>query len=104
MRKVLGTTATAVLALAKAVAIPAGTVAASAGPAVVPFASQAPDDPAGTAAAGVPPACTSPSPMHTYAYYHCFGPNEVRAAHGLPPLTSTSQEGAGQTIVLVDSY
>ena len=31
-------------------------------------------------------------------------PNDIRAFYGLGPLTANTTDGAGQTIVLVDSY
>lgn len=96
------------MALAAVAAAPLGVpsvaAAAAAGPAVVPFAAEAPDNPAAPAAPGAAPACVSPAPVKTYAYYHCYGPDQVRAAHGLPALSPTSSEGSGQTIVLVDAY
>jgi len=104
MRRKLAVAFGSALALATAIGAPTVGAAAAAGPAVVPFSVQAPDDPAGSAGTGQPPACVSPDPVHTYAYYHCFTPDQVRAAHGLPPLTASSTEGAGQTVVLVDSY
>jgi subtilase family serine protease len=73
---------------------------------VVSLAIQAPDTPtepvSGTAA------CTTPAPVHTYAYYHCYAPSDIRAAYdvnGVAPLSSgEGNMGQGQTIVLVDSY
>ena len=35
---------------------------------------------------------------------HCYTPNDIRAFYGLGPLTANTTDGAGQTIVLVDSY
>lgn len=59
---------------------------------------------AASAAAG-PTACVRPAPDYRVSTtIHCHTPNEVRAWYGLPPLTPDSTEGAGQTIVLVDSY
>jgi subtilase family serine protease len=54
------------------------------------------------------PACTSPAPVHTYAWLHCYTPQQIRAAYGVDrlgnPATGTGLLGKGQTIVLVDSY
>jgi subtilase family serine protease len=54
------------------------------------------------------PACTSPAPVHTYAWLHCYGAPQIRAAYGVDQLgnttTGTGLLGQGQTIVLVDSY
>jgi subtilase family serine protease len=36
--------------------------------------------------------------------FHCYTPDQIRAFYGLAPLTSATTDGAGQTIVLVDSY
>jgi subtilase family serine protease len=101
MRRVVG--AASAVAFGAALLAPLSQVAGSI-PAVVPFAVQAPDTPATSASTGVPPACVSPAPVHSYAFYHCYTPNQIRAAHGLPALTASSSEGAGQTVVLVDSY
>jgi subtilase family serine protease len=49
-------------------------------------------------------ACTRPAPDNRVSsYVHCYGPDQLRANYGLGPL-ATSNDGAGQTIVLVDSY
>ena len=49
-------------------------------------------------------ACRRPAPDgRVSAYVHCYTPDQMRAAYGLGPLAS-SNDGAGQTIVLVDSY
>src|SRR4029077_16849633 len=54
------------------------------------------------------PACTSPAPVHTYAWLHCYGAQQIRAAYGVDALGNTATGrgllGQGQTIVLVDSY
>jgi subtilase family serine protease len=70
----------------------------------------APDDAA--ARSVVPtPACTSPPPVHTYTWYHCYTPLQIRAAYGVNAIANpTSGDGSGQTlgqgqtIVLVDAY
>jgi subtilase family serine protease len=80
-------------------------------PAIVPQAIQAPDSPAAPGDLTTPD-CTSPAPVHTYAWYHCYQPSDIRAAYNVDtvaPLTSTPYAGQpnmgqGQTIVLVDSY
>jgi subtilase family serine protease len=73
---------------------------------LVPLAIEAPDTPT-TPASGAP-ACTSPAPVHTYAYEHCYTPSDIRSAYdvgGVAPLSSgLPNQGQGQTIVLVDSY
>ncbi|MDP9261983.1 MAG: S53 family peptidase [Actinomycetota bacterium] len=54
------------------------------------------------------PACTSPAPVHTYAWLHCYGAPDIRAAYGVDQLGNTATQegllGQGQTIVLIDSY
>ena len=69
----------------------------------------APDDAAGAGMAlpMLTPACTSPNPVHTYDWYHCYTPFDIRAAYGVTigdPTTGDGTLGQGQTIVLVDSY
>ncbi|MFL5911299.1 MAG: S8 family serine peptidase [Gaiellaceae bacterium] len=49
-------------------------------------------------------ACTSPAPVHRYAWYHCYTPQDITAAYGVNTLQSQGVLGQGQTIVLVDSY
>ncbi|MGH3414260.1 MAG: S53 family peptidase [Marmoricola sp.] len=50
-------------------------------------------------------ACKRPAPDNRVsAYIHCYTPNDLRAFYGLDPLTPSTNDGAGQTIVLVDSY
>lgn len=67
----------------------------------------APDSSAGTPAP-LAAACTSPDPVTTYAWYHCYTPFDIRAAYGVDqlgdPTTGSGTLGQGQTIVLVDSY
>jgi subtilase family serine protease len=75
--------------------------------ALVPLAIQAPDTTA-RPAGGSASACTSPAPVHMYAYYHCYAPSDIRSAFnvdGVAPLQSGAPNlGLGQTIVLVDAY
>jgi subtilase family serine protease len=75
---------------------------------MVPLAIQAPDTGALPTTPGVPPACTTPAPVHHYAYYHCYTPTDIRTAFGVDgvaPLKSGDPNmGLGQTIVLVDAY
>lgn len=65
-------------------------------------------DQAGGAPNATTPACTSPAPVHTYAWYHCYTPMQIRDAYGVSavgdPTSGTGALGQGQTIVLVDSY
>jgi len=79
-----------------------GAPAANAVATFVPLAVVAPESPS-DAAAG-PKACTSPAPVHTYTYYHCYSPNQIYAAYGVDRLHAAGLMGEGQTIVLVDSY
>ncbi len=45
-------------------------------------------------------ACTLPDGS-TISVYHCYTPDQIRSAYGVDQVTN---QGAGQTIVLVDSY
>src|SRR2546430_6077125 len=93
MRKLLALGALALAALAAA-ATASGAIVASDGIASSQDATT--------------PACTSPAPVHTYAWIHCYTPQEIRSAYGVDqlgnPATGTGLLGQGQTIVLVDSY
>jgi subtilase family serine protease len=52
-----------------------------------------------------PVSCTRPAPDgRVSTTIHCYTPDQIRAFYGLAPLTSATTDGAGQTIVLVDSY
>ncbi|TFC15258.1 hypothetical protein E3O19_09020 [Cryobacterium algoritolerans] len=70
-----------------------------------PFAAQAPES-AFTSAADATGAvaCARPAPSNTVSTtLHCYTPDQLRAFYGLGPLAS-SNDGAGETIVLVDAY
>src|SRR3989442_3906388 len=68
----------------------------------IPLIAVAPDDP--QQVASTPPACTSPAPVHTYAFYHCYTPDQMAAAYGVDALHAARITGKGETIVIVDSY
>jgi subtilase family serine protease len=52
-----------------------------------------------------PVACQRPAPDNRVSTtVHCYTPNQLRANYGLAALTPSTNDGAGQTIVLVDSY
>ena len=74
---------------------------------LVPLAMEAPDSPA-AALSSADPACTSPAPVHSYAWYHCYTPADIRDAYQVSsvgnPATGSGNLGYGQTIVLVDAY
>ncbi len=72
--------------------------------AVTPFAVEAPDRPTGPQPDGAPPACTTPEPVHTYSWIHCYTPQDILSAYGVDELHQAGYLGQGQTIVLVDSY
>ncbi len=89
------------------VAVAAALVALTAATA----ASAAIQAPEGSSSAGgttSTPACSSPPPVHFYAWEHCYAPSDIRAAYGVSglgdPTTGTGTLGRGRTIVLVDSY
>jgi subtilase family serine protease len=91
------------IALASAAAPTAGTAAVVA--AVHPFAQRAPESAFTAAAPGVlGTACHRPAPDNRVSTtVHCYGPDQLRSFYGLGALAG-SNDGAGQTIVLVDSY
>lgn len=45
--------------------------------------------------------CTNPVPPH---YFHCYTPSNIYAAYNINPLYGQGLNGAGETIVIVDSY
>ena len=84
-----------------------GSSAVQAAARLVPLAIQAPDTPA--APAGGAAACTAPTPdvsgtVKTYAYFHCYTPQQIADAYDVTALHDSGDLGQGQTIVLVDSY
>src|SRR5438132_3112820 len=85
---------------------PTGATVAATATQVLPKAIQAPEDqftPTATAAGAI--ACQRPAPDNRVSTtIHCYTPNQIRAFYGLGPLTSSTTDGAGQTVVLVDSY
>jgi len=95
-------------AVAAVACLAAGLPAATASPAspAGPQSSKAPES-AFTAASATadPVACQRPAPDgRVSTTIHCYTPDQIRAHYGLAPLTPATQDGAGQTIVLVDSY
>jgi subtilase family serine protease len=85
---------------------------ASSGPATggTGFSIAAPDSPAAKSSPSSPD-CTSPAPVVSYAWYHCYTPTDIRTAYNVNGIADptagdgTGQTlGQGQTIVLVDSY
>ena len=92
----------ATLAVSTFMTAPAATATLS----VVPLAAQAPESAfTDAASAAAPIACQRPAPDgRVSTTIHCYTPNDIRAFYGLAPLTPTTTDGAGQTIVLVDSY
>src|SRR2546426_9770581 len=63
----------------------------------IPLIAIAPDDP--QQAASTPPACTSPAPVHTYAFYHCYTPDQMNAAYGVGAPHAAGLQGNGATSV-----
>jgi subtilase family serine protease len=68
----------------------------------VPMIAVAPDEPAQFE--DETPACTSPDPVHTFAFSHCYTPAQVWDAYGVKRLHDEGTNGAGETIVIVDAY
>jgi subtilase family serine protease len=94
----LGAVALAALSLAPAGAASAGSAA--------PRPVRGPDGTISVATdAADPLACSRPgqAPGASAPWIHCYTPDQIRSFYGLGPL-ATSNDGAGQTIVLVDSY
>lgn len=91
----------ALLATITATAAPATTLVS-----VLPQAAQAPESAFTDAAAAADPvACQRPAPDNRVSTtIHCYTPDQIRAFYGLGPLTPSTADGQGQTIVLVDSY
>jgi subtilase family serine protease len=75
---------------------------ASRGLQFVPMIEVAPDD--STQGTSTTPACTSPDPIHTSDFFHCYTPAQMAAAYGVDTLHGEGITGKGQTIVIVDSY
>ncbi len=69
-----------------AMALPTVVAAANVGLQFVPLIALAPDDPAGLSVTS--PACVSPAPVHTYAFFHCYTPNDIYAAYNIAQLHS----------------
>jgi subtilase family serine protease len=78
-----------------------GGAPAAAAVTFVPLAVEAPESPVTSQAT---PACTSPTPVHTSAEFHCYTPSDILAAYGVDKIHATGDMGQGQTIVLVDAY
>lgn len=94
------------LALGVVTALTAPVLPAASGATVQPLVARAPETAfeAATAADTTGVACRRPAPDNRVSgTIHCYGPDDLRAFYGLGPL-ATSNDGAGQTIVAVDSY
>jgi subtilase family serine protease len=95
-------------AVAAVACLAAGLPAATASPAspAGPQSSKAPESAFSAAnAADGAVACQRPAPDgRVSTTIHCYTPNDIRAHYGLASLTPGTTDGAGQTIVLVDSY
>src|SRR5437667_4021169 len=95
----------ALLMLVIGIGIAHGIARVDGGPSLVPLAIEAPDDPASVeGATDAVKACTSPPPVRTSTYIHCYAPADIAAAYGVDALHAAGNLGAGQTIVLVDAY
>ena len=84
--------------------VPAAAVAAL--PVVHPFVTRAPESAFQAASSSDPAgvACQRPAPDNRVSKtIHCYRPDQLRSFYGLGPLAD-SNDGVGQTIVLVDAY
>ncbi|HEV2138832.1 MAG TPA: S53 family peptidase [Nitrososphaerales archaeon] len=68
----------------------------------VPLVQVSPDDNSSQAAG--PKACTTPAPVRTSTFFHCYTPNDITKAYGVDALHNAGVDGSGQTIVIVDAY
>ena len=98
-------------AVAAVACLAAGLPAANASPGATaagsgPLSAKAPESAFTAASAAADPvACRRPAPDgRVSTTIHCYTPDQIRAHYGLAPLTPATTDGAGQTIVLVDSY
>src|SRR2546428_236822 len=66
----------------------------------IPLIAVAPDDP--QQAASTPPACTSPAPVHTHAFYHCYTPDQMAAAYSADPLPPAGITWKGDRIAVAE--
>lgn len=96
----------AALGALTALTAPTAAVQAAVVATVNPFVARAPESafrPA-TASDTTGVACQRPAPDNRVSTtIHCYRPDDLRAFYGLDPLAN-SNDGAGQTIVAVDSY
>ncbi len=98
----------ALLALGAALLPAAMSTSAVAGPLVhpllqfAPLVEVAPDDATNTTSG--PFACTSPAPVHTSKFFHCYTPKDIYSAYGVDKLRAAGLTGKGETIVIVDAY
>lgn len=70
----------------------------------VPLVAVAPDEPDQAAIPAAAAACITPAPVFKSAFIHCYAPSDIYAAYGVGALHNAGHTGAGQTIVIVDSY
>jgi subtilase family serine protease len=89
-------------AIALVSATPASTASLGASLQFVPLIQLAPYIPAQPGSSAT--ACTTPAPVLTFAFFHCYTPSDIYAAYGVGTLHSEGLTGAGETIVIVDSY
>ena len=78
------------------------TAPVSAGLQFVPLVQVAPDDTTPVASSSA--ACTTPAPVITNAFFHCYTPTDIYGAYGVDKLHAEGLTGKGETIVIVDAY
>ena len=75
---------------------------ASPGLQFVPLVKVAPDN--FTSVGSTTAACTTPAPQVTFVFFHCYTPSDIYTAYGVDTLHNEGLTGAGETIVILDSY
>ncbi len=109
LRPLLAVLATAGAGTLSAAAAPVAAPAAlTASGGVAPLAVRAPWTP-GVDVVGAKKgaACVTPAPKLSFRWFHCYTPQEIRAAYGVSQVllpNGAHDYGKGQTIVLVDAY
>jgi len=62
----------------------------------VPLIAVAPDEPAQFRTA--PPACSTPVPVRTFAFFHCYTPADIKTAYGVDKFHAEGTTGGGKRL------